>query len=575
MRLIVLMAGSVLLAASARAQVYPITPLLTEEFGKETALNTDLWEVNSETVRHLITVEVGPRVATVEPQLTFSAEGMRFAGVSAAGQSAGIEFGQGLKPPFVVEATVTGIVAHANPFVIYLVSDSSSNVLRIFGNLDPQNAPAYKIGASILGSPVQVLEANPHVGKAYTFRITVGPRGNAGVTLRDENGASIGSAGGFPLGVGGPVHLILGQSEPNPRVKGPNEAVWKRLTVANGTTDLSKASEKAAPGAEAFVVRTALKRSLCVQGLAFDRNGDLYLSDCSLVRKLSHSTGRLTTVAGLDSKSTQYPSDEIRAKGFKPYTGDGGPATKALMSGPGAIAFDRANNLFVADMLNHVIRRVDAATGIITTVAGTGAVFPRERSAGVKATSRDLSAVTSMAVDGAGNIYFVEDGTVLKVNAATGLIDLVKGKNQDRLYPVKSIVVDEKDQLYYTDDACHCIQRLTPATGTITRVAGRVQDVPLPGSPGDGGPATEAGLGGPAVLARDFAGNLYIADALNNDIREVDGKTGVISTVYRRDGQKGDHPNPFVTFAVGSDGEIFVNSLVDNFPAVMQIGRLP
>src|SRR5262249_29052303 len=163
------------------------------------------------------------------------------------------------------------------------------------------------------------------------------------------------------------------------------------------------------------------------------------------------SVGVITTVAGT---------------GDSGFGGDGGPATGAALAQPYAVAADAAGNLFIADWGNHRVRRVDAATGVITTVAGSG--VEGYGGDGGPATSAFLASPNGVAVDGAGNV-------------------LIADTNNQR------------------------IRRVDAVTGIITTVAG----TGVVGSGGDGGTATAATLGGPTGVAVDAAGNLFIADTGN------------------------------------------------------------
>jgi sugar lactone lactonase YvrE len=146
-------------------------------------------------------------------------------------------------------------------------------------------------------------------------------------------------------------------------------------------------------------------------GVAVDTKGDLYISDgTNRIRKVAAATGVITTVAGNGSQGD---------------SGDGGPATLARFRSLGGLATDASGNLYVADNFNNRIRMVSAATGIVTTVAGNGvAGFAGDSG---PATNAELNNPLSVAVDGAGNIFIADSGNfrIRKVNAATGTITTV------------------------------------------------------------------------------------------------------------------------------------------------------
>ena len=158
-------------------------------------------------------------------------------------------------------------------------------------------------------------------------------------------------------------------------------------------------------------------------GIAFDPAGNLYFADYTnnVIRKVKKTTGVITTVAG-----TQYTGSTWY------YGGDGGPADSAWLAGPVGIATDTAGNLYIADNLNNVIRKVTASTGIITTVAGDASLIsmPYAFSGdGGQATLAELNAPWGVALDAAGNIYIADQGynVVRKVTVSTGIITTVAG----------------------------------------------------------------------------------------------------------------------------------------------------
>jgi hypothetical protein len=251
--------------------------------------------------------------------------------------------------------------------------------------------------------------------------------------------------------------------------------------------------------------------------LAFDAHGNLFIADSGdrVVREVSASTGVITTVAGT---------------GEAGYTGDGGPATGATLgTSVSGVAVDAHGNLFIADFGNSVIREVSASTGVITTVAGTGKWG--DTGDGGPATSATLIHPTGVAVDAHGNLFIVDGNSVVReVNASTGVIATVAGTGgpgysgdggpatHAALDPI-NVLVDAQGNLFIADNGNAAIREVNASTGVITTVAG----TGTPGYTGDGGPAISAKLWAPSSLALDVHGNLFIADAYNNVIREVSG----------------------------------------------------
>ena len=239
------------------------------------------------------------------------------------------------------------------------------------------------------------------------------------------------------------------------------------------------------------------------QGLAVDSLGNLYIADRgnNRIRQVTPE-GIITTVAGT---------------GASGGAGDGGPATSAQLSSPQAVALDPAGNLYIADQGNNRVRMVAALTGIITTIAGTGA--SGSSGDGGPATSATLFP-TALALDYAGNLY-IGDGAfkVRKVNSSGIIITVagtgVRGYSGDtgpatsaQLSFPAGIAVDAAGNLFIADRFNQVVRKVS-ASGTITTYAGGGG-----GGLGDGGPATSARRFGPAGVAVDYSDNLYIADLL-------------------------------------------------------------
>jgi len=267
------------------------------------------------------------------------------------------------------------------------------------------------------------------------------------------------------------------------------------------------------------------------RGLALDGVGDLFIADTNnhRIRRVDAATGIITTVAGRSGSG---------------FSGDGGPATSAQLNQPAGLALDDANNLFIADEANHRIRRVDAVSGIITTVVGTfNYGFNGD---GGPATSATLTGPSDVVVDSTGNLLVADRGNhrIRRVDAATGIITTVAGTGaylfggygfsgdggpatSAQLNQPAGVALDDADNLFIADEGNHRIRRVEAATGIITTVAGRSGS----GFSGDGGPATSANLNFPSRVILDAAGNLFVSDRQNFRIRRVDAVTGIITTV--------------------------------------------
>src|SRR5947207_2716484 len=229
----------------------------------------------------------------------------------------------------------------------------------------------------------------------------------------------------------------------------------------------------------------------------------------------------------------------VASNGVFGFAGDGGAATNASLSVPAGVAVDASGNLYIADNSNHRIRKVTAATGIITTVAGNGS--PSFAGDGEAATSASLNSPSGVALDASCNLYIADYGNhrIRKVVAATGIRRTVAGNGvfgfagdggaatSASLNSPVGVALDASGNLYVADQGNHRIRRVAAATGIITTVAGNGFNT----FAGDGGVATNASLNYPASVALDASGNLYIADPNNNRIRKVAAATGIITTV--------------------------------------------
>jgi sugar lactone lactonase YvrE len=271
--------------------------------------------------------------------------------------------------------------------------------------------------------------------------------------------------------------------------------------------------------------------------VALDSAGNLYISDWSgFIRKLWAGDGRVTVVAGI---------------GILGYGGDGGQATSAMIGKGISLALDAAGNIYIADSDNNRIRRVDALTGNITNVAGTGASM--DSGDGGAAINAGVSRPNGITLDATGNLYFNSWSRVRKVTAATGIIETVAGQTstsfsgdggpatQALFWDPLASAVDPSGNLYIADYENSRIRKVEARTGIVTTIAGSgpcstvniigQMSVCRGGFGGDGGPARAAQLNYPGAAALDALGNLYISDTINHRIRRVDAASGAIYTI--------------------------------------------
>jgi DNA-binding beta-propeller fold protein YncE len=311
--------------------------------------------------------------------------------------------------------------------------------------------------------------------------------------------------------------------------------------------------------------------------VAFDSLGNLFLSDTfnHRIRKVDRRTGIILTVAGT---------------GMKGYSGDGGPAVLARLDEPYGIVLDRHGNLYFADRLNRRIRRVDAASGLISTVAGTGqAAFSGD---GGPAGEAGLVEPNGVALDPEGRTLFIADVAghrIRKVDLERGLISTFAGTGrpehsgdggpaaQASIWGARAVEVGADKTVYILERESNRLRAVDPRTGFITTIAG----TGAKGYSGDGGPSVEATLSGPKELAVDRHGNVWIVDTENHAIRVIDSRTQLIHTVAGTgfagsDGDGGpalrarlDRPHGV---AVAADGSIWISDTNNHRIRVLRSG---
>jgi uncharacterized protein (TIGR03437 family) len=274
------------------------------------------------------------------------------------------------------------------------------------------------------------------------------------------------------------------------------------------------------------------------QAVALDSNHDLYIADSGNSRIRKVSGGKVSTVAGSGTAPANLG-----------YSGDGGAATSALLNHPYGVRVDSAGNIYISDIDNQVVRRVDGKSGNITTIAGVNGNYGYfDWEDGGPAANSYLDKPVGLAFDAAGNLYIGDsnDDRVRTIDTK-GIIHTFAGANQYNKTPGSTpwtsyggdggpatkaslfhpygVAVDAFGNVYIADSDDNRIRKVA-TDGTITTVAGNG----TAGFSGDGGPAVNAQLNRPWDVAVDSSGDLFIADYNNQRIRLVDA-SGTITTI--------------------------------------------
>ncbi len=297
--------------------------------------------------------------------------------------------------------------------------------------------------------------------------------------------------------------------------------------------------------------------------VAFDQGGNLYISDSfnHCIRRVAATTGTITTVAG---------------SGRKGYSGDGGPAIQAKLDEPYGVVVDRQGNLYFADRLNRRVRRVDAASGQIETVAGNGS--KTYSGDGGPAAQAGLVEPNGVALDPDEKRLYIADVAghrVRVVDLAKRQIATFAGTGEPKhagdgalasnaaIHGARAVEVAPDGTVFILEREGNRLRGVDPQTGIITTRAG----TGAKGYSGDGGPARSATFNGPKELAVDTAGNIFIVDTENHAIRRIDARTNELTTVAGT-GQRGgdgdggparsarlDRPHGV---AVATDGKLYI-----------------
>ena len=318
-------------------------------------------------------------------------------------------------------------------------------------------------------------------------------------------------------------------------------------------------------------------------GVAIDDEGNIYLSGewDNNIRRIDAETGTIEVFAGQEAR--HYPSEDGP---LRPYTGrlagttfswetglslggyhgDGGPASDAGFFHPEHVAFDSKGDLYVCDNSNNRIRKIDMKTGIVTTVLGDG----RHSSQGDGGPAVEASVLMpdSLCIDAHDNMYVGEKYgyRVRRVDAATGIVSTIVGTgvpgwgeeglhgSETRCNSCESGIWADSDGTVHWSDCSGRLRRYDGATGIVTTALGGTHV-------GDGGPAVDAFLRGPAGICVGPDGHVYFADPWNQRIRAIDPLTGTIRTVAGSGARAfGGDNGPALEASFGSPHDVSVDS---------------
>jgi sugar lactone lactonase YvrE len=260
-------------------------------------------------------------------------------------------------------------------------------------------------------------------------------------------------------------------------------------------------------------------------GCTFDTKGNLYISDGRnhTIRRIDKGTGVITTVAG---------------SGRQGYSGDGGPATAATLNNLYSLQVDTNGDIYIVDRLNAAIRKVDAGTGIITTVVGTGEPgYGGDGGPGIRAQLREPN---DCFLDGTGGLLIadIQDQRIRRLDLKTGVITTFAGTGEKQragdgkpatqasIMGARAVCMDSKGNTYICEREGNGVRKVD-ARGVMSTFAGTGER----GYSGDGGPALNATWGAPKAIRCDHRDNVIVVDTENHAIRRIDAVTGVVITI--------------------------------------------
>jgi sugar lactone lactonase YvrE len=417
------------------------------------------------------------------------------------------------------------------------------------GNLyiaDSNNNAIRKVTAS--SGIIQTIAGNGYAFPCNAFAGDGGPAASA--TLCSPSGISIDSAGNLYIADNGFSRIRIVTTAALPPTSATAAPV---ITVPGGTyaTPQTVTITDSTSGASIYLTTNGAPPSTS----ASSYNGTINVSGGVTIQAVAVAPGHLTSApVSATYAITSPPATVIKTiagNGVNGFAGAGGPAASAQLGEVAAMAADRGGNLFFTDTQNNVVWKVTAATGNLSIVAGNGT--PGFSGDGGPATKAQLNIPNGIAVDSAGNLYIADISTsvVRRVDASTGLIETFAGKpfqsaspgqngdggpaTQAFLNGPQGLLLDAAGNLYIADSFDNEVRVVSASSGIITGVAGKGTT----GFSGEGGPATSASLDQPNSLAFDNAGNLYIGSVALGRVCKVTATTGILTTVAGNGNQYG------------------------------------
>ncbi len=343
-------------------------------------------------------------------------------------------------------------------------------------------------------------------------------------------------------------------------------------------------------------------------GICADAAGNLYIPDFlnSVIRKVDHTTGIITTIAGngtpgfagdsglathaelfypycvfVDHSNNIYIADAgnnrirkidqssgiistIAGSGAAGFSGDNGPATNALLSYPTSVCADDTGNIYIADLANNRVRMINHNDNTITTIAGSTAAFFGDSGLAVNA---KMNQPWGICLDASNDIYIADYGNyrVRKIDANTHIIMTVAGNGTSgnsgndvdalsaQLKGPVAVYVDVNNNLYISDQTSSMVRRVNPNTRIITTISGDGNQ----GYSGDMHDPVNAELNGPSGICADAAGDIYIADFQNQRVRKITGLPSAVNKEALPAGNLNVWPNP-------SNGNFTVTATLSN-----------